>query len=214
MKKHQIWACLIAALVCSSTIAVAGRWPGVRKQQFVFHFVQGKNDTLQETIVSTNGQPLYRLECADADGSKHLPTASEVWTGDMECHLISIKQELPAYVSLLLSPSDPSVSAGRAVFVAYMLKGKCASYPDWGLVRQFRLRGMKIVLALSDVVYQSYSSETHYEGIKTATLTITVSPDSTATSALALPSRYKEPRVLNPDESDFDRYRVDCQPSE
>ena len=212
MKKHWTWACLVPAMLCLSATAPAVDWPPVRKQQFVFHFVQGKNDTLQETIVSINGQPLYRLECADAEGSKKLPTASEVWTGDMECHLISIKQEHPDYVSLLVSRSDPSVSAGRAVFTAYELKGKCAIYPDWGLVRQFRLRGMKIVLALSDVVYQQYSKETNYEGIKSATLTVSVPPDPTATSSLALPSLHAAPKVLNPEESDFNKYRVDCQP--
>jgi len=209
MSEHRIFVFFIAALVCSGSTAVAEHRPTVKKQQFTFHFLQGKNDALQETIVSTDGNPLYRLECADPDGSKKLPTASEVWSGDMECHLLSIKQENPPYVSLLLSRSDRLVSASRAVFMAYMLEGECARYPDWGLVRQFRLRGMKIVLALSDVVSQPYSSETHYEGIKSAILTVSVSPDPTAMSPLALPSRYAEPKVLNPEESDFNKYRVE-----
>lgn len=199
---------LIFSVFCAT--AADRHWPAVRKVHFVFHFSQGKDDTFSATIDSLQGKPLYRFECADAEGSKRLGTASDVWSGDLECHLLSVNPEHPAYQSLLVSASDPSVSAGRGVFLAYMLKNKCATYPDWGLVRQFRLRGMKVILSLSDVVYEPYSKQAYYEGIKAATLTIDVLPDPTATSSLALPSRYAPPKVLNPDDPDQNKYRVDC----
>lgn len=186
------------------------RWPAIKQQEFVFHFVEGKSETFSANILSVSGKSVYHVECASAHGSSQLETAGDVWSGDIECHLQPTEKQRIYNVSLLLSPKDPSVSSGRAVFLAYELKGQCANFPDWGLSREFRLRGMRLVLSLLNPVFQRYTDENHFTGFKAVDLAIRIYPDPLAMSTLALPAQYEPPKVLNPEESDYNKYRVDC----
>jgi hypothetical protein len=74
----------------------------------------------------------------------------------------------------------------RARFFAYELTGKCGDYPDFGLIRHFRLRGMQLTLSLSNVVIVSGH-------LRSLDLAVRAAVDHSAVSAIAQPSPHRPP---------------------
>jgi hypothetical protein len=77
------------------------------------------------------------------------------WSGDFECRLTSLYSH-DSFSTLFAD--NPRVTRDwdtRARFLAEELIGSCASYPEHGALRHFRLRGMTITLSIHDVVFDS-----------------------------------------------------------
>jgi hypothetical protein len=76
----------------------------------------------------------------------------------------------------------------RANIAPGQLYGKCATYPEWGAVRHFRLRGFELTLEFRNPVFTWGEYAKH--AIKTFDLHVQVRPDPSATSPMAGPSKY------------------------
>jgi hypothetical protein len=62
---------------------------------------------------------------------------------------------------------------------------RCAVYPEYGAVRQFRLRGMKIEFRFSEVVFSQVNAQNGSTRVESFRFHLAVKPDSSAISAIA-----------------------------
>src|SRR5207245_11632673 len=92
------------------------------------------------------GAPVYRLQCHSAEysGGDH----DFAYSGDFECRLSSVGNR-DRYSTLLTEDAHQSRDwESRGRFFAQNLRGSCASIPDFGAVRKFKLRGMDLTLKI------------------------------------------------------------------
>jgi len=101
-------------------------------------------------IRSTDGTPLYKLQCHSA-GYTGDPDFD--YSGDFECRLSSIEDH-DNYSTLLTEDRNQSRDwESRGRFFAASLRGACARIPQFECRRNFRLRGMSLTLQISDPVF-------------------------------------------------------------
>lgn len=170
-------------------------WPEVMplKQEIVF----GSNGAraVGLYIFRADGVPLYLLECHDFRYSESHDTDFD-YSGDFECRLTPL-QSTTSYSTLLTDQVNQSRDwQSRARFLVQDLTGACSKYPDFGAVRQFRLRGMKITLALYDVVLDQAVNKTSPNarpGLKSFRFVVDVISDPSAVSDIAELSEYLPP---------------------
>lgn len=131
------------------------RWPEVIPVRTSFLFPDAWRAAAAVEIKGINGVPIYRLQCY-GEQAKRSPYdlrlhADALYSGEFDCHLYSLSD--PTAPDTLLT--EPTLAVGeaysRAVVDASELVGACANYPEYGLVRHFRLRGMMITFRYSDV---------------------------------------------------------------
>jgi hypothetical protein len=173
-------------------------WPPITPFRKVVHF-EGHQRT-QVEICGKDGAPLYVLLCylnpsdVDSDSDKF------DYSGDFECRLISLYDNRQStLLTENLYPTRDWQSRGR--FLIAEITGKCADYPDYGRVRNFKLRGMSLTLALSDlkiIADSTNSGNKLRDYLKELNLEINVVADSSAVSEIAEPSRYRDPVFRNP----------------
>src|SRR5262245_55221528 len=133
------------------------------------------------------------------------------YSGDFECRLTSLVA--PSRYSTLLTdnPNQSHDWESRGRFLADELFRSCVSYPEYGAVRHFRLRGMKITLSLSNIVFDTSAgvrSTNGLLGLSSFRFAFSVEPDSTAHGEIAEVPGYEQPPYVN--ESDNSRYDRDC----
>ena len=167
------------------------------------------------TLVTLNlrdvtGQPRYQFVCfAGNDEASY--EFSIIYTGGLQCGLAQAGTPVEHSLEnpLLLTKDDTKAHFSRAIFHAEELVGFCADYPDYGLTRDYYLRGFRLTLRLSDVdVNPDYKGGSAFRDsfaiianedrssypIGHLKLTVTVAPDPKARSATALPSKYVDPK--------------------
>ena len=122
---------------------------------------------------------------------------------------------LSSYSTLLTdNPHQSRDWESRGRFLADELFGSCARYPEYGAVRHFRLRGMRITLSLADIVFDTSTgvgdrSANGLMGLSSFRFAFSVEPDSTAQSEIAELPGYEEPPLhVNP--RDNSRHYPDC----
>jgi len=91
-------------------------------------------------------------------------------------------------VNLLGDTVDPYSRMSRAHILPSQFYGKCADYPQWGALREFRLRGFQLTMRFTDPVFTEGDFSDH--AIKRVDLLLKVEPDPTALAPVALPSEY------------------------
>lgn len=192
-----LWGC-----VASSD----AKWPPAAPMKESIFFRNAGDASASFTIKHTNGEPLYRVECHT---SKYEDDPSFDYSGDFECRLNSLYSE-EAYSTLFTdTPRQSRDWESRARFIADELIGECGEYPEYGRIRTFRLRGMKITLVLSDIVFagaeQAPPRQTQL-ALESFRFEIRVEPDEEAVSAIAEPLSYAKPSYVHPsDAKDFSR---------
>jgi hypothetical protein len=129
-------------------------------------------------ILDTDGKLAYQFECSDYVGDKKIDRYGIL------CGLFAAESQ----IDLLEDGVDPYSRMDRAQILADQLNGKCASYPEWGAVRHFRLRGFELTLKASNAELVRGDFRDH--AIKKVKLQVSVRPDSSATSPIAEPSKY------------------------
>ncbi|RJQ53428.1 MAG: hypothetical protein C4526_06590 [Nitrospiraceae bacterium] len=200
----QVLSIFIVGLLSSSLSycqAEKKTWPVVAKLQKSIYFEDASKAEAKITIAGIEGQPLYLIKChtwlyeSDPDFD---------YSGDFECRLTSLYS--PNYYSTLFTdnPKQSRDWESRGRFLAEELYGKCGDYPEYGRKRQFRLRGMKITLAISDLKVRTIDNVVTRQRprIETFRFDILVESDPTAPSEITAPVPYAEPLRAHPENPD------------
>jgi hypothetical protein len=187
-------ASLLPGLVATATPA----WPLVQPVHEEFTAADGPNARVDLPIKDRRGRVLYRLECRtwlSGDGQTEFD-----YSGDFECRLVAtVPDSTRSSWNLLSDVAKPTRDwEHRGRFLHQQLVGECLSYPGWEPRREFRLRGFRLTLSLSDWVLdppprgQAPSSP----ALKRFRVGIDLAPDPTASGAYAAPSGWEQPRCL------------------
>lgn len=126
------------------------------------------------------------------------------YSGDFECRLTS-GREPSAYSTLLTDVPDQSRDwQSRGKFLAEELKGPCRNYPEFGRIRHFWLRGMRLTLAIHDIELTrsasgKKSTPLTHPRFKTFKFSVRVEPDEGLKSEIAEPVPYRYPERKHPD---------------
>jgi len=173
----------IARFILMSTImfpvvlcAAAQSYPAVKPLQQTFDVPDvGKANVVVE-IRSTDGTPLYKLQCHSAG---FIGDPDFDYSGDFECRLNSIGHR-DTYSTLLTEDSDQSRDwESRGRFFAADLRNSCARIPQFGADRSFELRGMNLVLQITEPVF------TNDGRLRSLKLTVKVRPNPNARRPIA-----------------------------
>jgi len=181
-------------------------WPEIKPIDQSFHFIKPSKTEAIMRILAPDGTPFYMLECRL--GPHEDPDFD--YSGDFECRLTSLYSR-EAYSTLLTENREQSRDwQSRARFLVEELIGKCAEYPEYGKVRSFRLRGMRLTLTIKNLKLQlAPRDEANLKQrgqIKELDLSVAVIPDPTALSNIAEPAQYIEPPYAHPkDPQDMSR---------
>jgi hypothetical protein len=179
-------------------------WPSVAplSKSYKFEGVdEGAEPRVDLIIRSVSGKPLYRLLChsgnyAGGPDEQYKGEADE-FSGVIDCHLLSLYFEPKDYGSLLpYDPLDRSVHFDRAPLSAPDVLGKCADYPEYGVQRRFRLRGMEIQFRYLDIVFSKAKTKDGIPPIRSFRLDIDVKRDRSAITAIAEPVDVQRPPAL------------------
>jgi len=108
----------------------------------------GFNSTFDLAIRSTKGDLLYKIECGNPDRSD---AKVFEYSGDFQCRMIVAGKEVTSVDLLSEVFRSTHDWQSRARFFASEVLGRCGEIADYGRERTFRLRGMKITLAMSDI---------------------------------------------------------------
>jgi len=189
---------LLLFSVCIGQASIEA-WPIVVPLKQSMVFPDARKAEARFTIVSGEGKLLYLMECHT---SAYEGDPDFDYSGDFECRLTS-KYSKEVYSTLLTdNPQQRRDWQSRGRFLAEELVGKCADYPEYGRVRHFRLRGMKLTLAMSDLKFKANNGKGGREQrpqLNSFRFDIQVEPDSTAKSAIAEPAPFAEPPRTHPE---------------
>src|SRR5689334_12584628 len=144
MKKEYLWILLCATLPAS--ICMGSRpFPTVSPVEKTFRVEDVKKADVSLEIESSEGSPIYRLQCHSA-GFTGDPDFD--YSGDFECRLSSVGHN-DRYSTLLTEDISQSRDwESRARFFSKNIRGACALIPDFGATRTFQLRGMNLILQI------------------------------------------------------------------
>lgn len=128
------------------------KWPAVEKLQKSMYFEDARKAEAAFTIFGVEGPPLYYIECHTWEFTWNYKGNPDFdYSGDFECRLTSL-HSLNTHSTLFTdNPKATRDWESRARFLVEELQGKCGDYPEYGRVRHFRLRGMKITLTINDL---------------------------------------------------------------
>jgi hypothetical protein len=147
-------------------------------------------------LYDDRGITQYRLICRSGDEERRREieerTGASAYQNEMICILNVGDREADAS---LLSEDGTAARYSRGSFNSSSLVGACAAYPEYGLVRHFRLRGFELTIGLSEVVTTKGISRCGEENVRIeyALVTISLRRDRTARTAKA-----EQPGFLNP----------------
>jgi hypothetical protein len=173
------------------------RWPGIRPTRIAVAFRDARRADTTFVIRGTDGKPLYRVACHT---SAYAGDPDFDYSGDFECRMISL-YSTDAHSTLLTDDANQSRDwQSRGRFLAEELIGACGSYPEYGLTRHFRLRGMKVTLALTDPVFDTVTAMTGVTrvGLRSFRFEVAAEPDSAANTPIAEPPAFAEPLYTHP----------------
>jgi hypothetical protein len=148
-------------------------WPPVVPVHRVFTFIhpgQGRRDTPVLVFVPrTEGGTVYKLECHNGnyDDQREM-----TFSGDFQCALYALEGGRVSSGNLL---ADSTHDRGRMLSV--QLSDRCGAYPEFGLVRHFRVRGMRVTLEFGGL---QWSTSNEDEGLDQFTVDLSVEPDLSA----------------------------------
>jgi len=158
-------------------ICAAGEsYPSVKSFERTFIVPDVRKANVVTEIRSTQGTPLYKLQCHSA-GYTGDPEFD--YSGNFECRL-SLVAGRNTYSTLLTEDRNQSRDwESRGRFFADDLRGKCAQLPQFGAVRSFELRGLTLTLRITNPTF------THDGELRSLHLTVIVDPNPDARSSIA-----------------------------
>ena len=197
---------------------VPSRYPVIRTTEFDFNFpVQTpapdgprKSHTPDWTysVLAEDGRLAYEFSCRVDEGTSEGSTPTIVpgpryakegigiVNSGIWCRLLEPGTKRPNLLDLTL---DPYSRTSRAEIFPDQLKAACADYPDWGRERSFRLRGMKLTMAVDGIKFGR--AQRDLEGLPTpdligARIHVSIVPDSSATTPAPEHAKYADWSLL------------------
>jgi hypothetical protein len=181
------WA-VISMTALGGTLG-ASSWPAIRPARATYHFPDAEKVQARETIYGQDAKPLYVLECYAYSAAPKTPAFN--YSGDFECVLHPYGTDRSFWTLLTELPNADRDWESRGRFLTAQLVEPCGEYQDLGRKRTFRLRGFKLTLNLTHVLFDNQKQNLWRDGpaLKSFDLEIAVVPDPTATSDIAATPR-------------------------
>lgn len=193
---NLITALLVGAAVnASEGLLVSAPWPQVKPVEESFAIFDPPRAVIKSYIHDESGASAYLFVCRTWEDES---IRDIIYAGDLDCRLLEAAWgEIEA--NLLLETHHPRTAAwySRGRMFAHELHGVCANYPEYGRVRHFRLRGMKITLVFDNVEFAPTPSGDPPR-LKSYILRLKVEQDATALRDIAESSGYLDPSVRKP----------------
>ena len=181
-------------------------WPSMASQSYTIPIdFRASHTVVNVNLRSRQGSAIYRLVCFSGRESEALAVDS----GGLLCGLAEKDVPNSALLSnrTLLSGTDPALYT-RGSFNPEELVGACAGYPDYGVSREFRLRGFRLTITIAKLqVAPTYhggaswresfdfdSKDRRAYPLGKASLEITVTPDRGSVTKYAKESKYADPK--------------------
>ena len=126
-------------------------WPVVQSLDESFTITVPSKAVVKTFIRDLAGRATYLFICRTGD-DESVPNV--FYSGDLDCRLIPAERgEVEA--NLLLEAPRLAAWYSRGRMFARELQGACARYPEYGSVRSFRLRGIRLTMTFDKVVSAS-----------------------------------------------------------
>jgi hypothetical protein len=199
---------LLIVAVCSligfSEIkAHAETWPEIEPFNKSFTFISRNQMFLHFPIVDRAGKELYFVECASpfADDER---VKQYAYSRDFECRVALPDATLLPNIQLLaLNSKIDKEWQSRGGFWWSELVSACSTNPDWGAVRVYRFRGMRLKIQLSDIKMKEVEHPSKHQPnfeLETLKVDISGSVDLNAEAAYGGRSTYSEPPPIDAEE--------------
>lgn len=196
---------LLFLSVSASRVEPAKSWPPVKPLDRKYHFSSVHEAKLKTLIYGEDGKGLYILECYSFAAAPK--TGEFMYSGDFECRLHSSdnRDRDSSLLTELANADADWESRGR--FLSEQLAAPCGDYKNLGRTRSFRLRGLRLDLKLSSIVFdeaqRSFSQMA--PALKSLDLELVVTSDPTATTAItATPALPRLDKLPEPCRKAFD----------
>ena len=184
--------CLLACSLLFSVVfaesVITNSWPKVEEVHSKTHFDDPDDAGIDVLIKGTDGKNLYALSCHSGiyEGDPEVD-----YSGLLQCALKSL-YSTEDFVNLL-TESEEQISdwENRGRFLENHLDHGCENYPDWGAVRNFRLRGMRLTFAIDDIEWDKEKSGDKF--IRSYSFSIAIYPDKGSQSPRADPPSRPQP---------------------
>jgi hypothetical protein len=155
-------------------------YPSVQSTEATATLHMRQEGALRMRILDKAGKLAYSLDCSASIGTAGV----DRW--GIDCKLFPADKK----INMLGDAVDPYSRMNRALILPEQLEGECWRYPEWGAVRRFRLRGFELTLAITTGPLKPTKFHNHRG--QEVTLKASVRPDASATSSVAMPSRYTD----------------------
>jgi len=141
---------IIASRTGAEELSRANKWPTIQPTHIKTFLTSENSKVVLEIFSKSNpSEKLYILRCNRADSPDRLPDENEYY-GMFQCHFLPVKSDGP---ELLEGEDGWNMNKSyntRGVFTYEQLLGPCKNNPEFGLHREFNMRGMKLELTISD----------------------------------------------------------------
>jgi hypothetical protein len=170
-------------------------WPRIIPLERTYSFSDlgaGIDTPVTMVVEDRSGRPLYRLECHNGQYDADRPMS---FSGDFHCGLFAL-EEGTGHSANLLATDEPAEQGSdwlnRGRMLGVQLRQPCASYAEYGPIRQFRLRKMALTLRFRNPAWRKSRSDSGL-ALKGFTVDVSIRPDPDATSATAARVSVKRP---------------------
>jgi hypothetical protein len=193
-------------MLSQATGAVKATWPQVREFEISFGVkLDYRRIDVDIPIYEETGLIRYRLICRGGDDRylNEIVRRNGVsgYGNDLGCILNVGTRESDAS---LLSEDESNSVFSRGFFHQRELLGSCASYPEYGAKRRFRLRGFELAISLDDMVVdpafdgtvdlKRWAEEGETRPVKYAIMTVALRRDPNARTAKSEQPGYLDPK--------------------
>jgi hypothetical protein len=182
------------------TSAEAQRWPVILVKDESFVISDPSRAVVKTFVQRTDGNPAYLFVCRTGD-DESVPGTN--YAGDLDCRLIPANRG-EVEQNLLVEAPNLAAWFSRGRMFANELDGDCARYPEYGRVRHFRLRGMRLTMTFEKLVFATAKND-GTPRLTSYTLHLHVAPDAAVRRSIAELSGYLDPSREAPNDPRFAR---------
>lgn len=188
---RKIAVALVVGLLWAIAAASNGEWPKVKPAFKSFNFTDVEHTDIDLKLYDRSNRAIYAIKCHSGDYDGHHADSNN-YSGLIQCYLESLYSK--EYFNNLLADSAQQSAdwTNRGRFLPNHLLPICRDAPEWGKTRNFRLRGMRVTLSISDIQYAASGASSEAEPVS-YTFTVNVESDSSATSAFSEAVKFPEP---------------------